>query len=66
MSVADNSKWLRYGTLGLLYFVQGAPYGFQTACLPLILRQAGLSFTGEAFHSEAPKFNFSKKYDFYE
>lgn len=44
---AINSKWLRFGTLGLLYFVQGAPYGFQTACLPLILRQAGLSFTGE-------------------
>ena len=46
MEHAAHSRWLRYGTLGLLYFVQGAPYGFQTACLPLILRQAGLSFTG--------------------
>ena len=44
-----NSKLLRFGTLGLLYFVQGAPYGFQTACLPLILRQAGFSFTGKYF-----------------
>merc|ERR1712223_1980397 len=33
------------GTLGMLYFVQGAPYGFQSSCLPIILRQAGLSFT---------------------
>jgi hypothetical protein len=45
------SKLVRFGTLGLLYFVQGAPYGFQTACLPLILRQNGLSFTGKAGHS---------------
>ena len=30
---------LRLATLGLLYFVQGAPYGFQTACLPIILRE---------------------------
>jgi len=35
----------KYGTLSLLYFVQGAPYGFQTGCLPLILRQSGLSFS---------------------
>lgn len=41
----SQGKWLRLSTLGLLYFVQGAPYGFQTACLPLILRQNGLSFT---------------------
>ena len=40
-----SSKLLRFGTLGLLYFVQGAPYGFQTSCLPIILRQKGLSFT---------------------
>ena len=32
-------------TLGLLYFVQGAPYGFQSSCLPIILRKEGLSFT---------------------
>ena len=25
--------------------MQGAPYGFQTSCLPLLLRQAGLSFS---------------------
>ena len=25
--------------------LQGAPYGFQTSCLPLLLRQAGLSFS---------------------
>jgi hypothetical protein len=30
---------LRLWTLALLYFVQGAPYGFQTSCLPLILRE---------------------------
>lgn len=41
----SQGKWLRLGTLALLYFVQGAPYGFQTACLPLILRKHGLSFT---------------------
>lgn len=40
-----SSKALRLGTLGLLYFVQGAPYGFQSSCLPIILRQKGLSFT---------------------
>ena len=28
-----------------LKFPQGAPYGFQTGCLPLLLRQAGTSFT---------------------
>lgn len=41
----SEGKWLRLATLALLYFVQGAPYGFQTACLPLILREHGLSFT---------------------
>eukprot|EP00090_Calanus_glacialis_P011870 TRINITY_DN20262_c0_g1_i1.p1 TRINITY_DN20262_c0_g1~~TRINITY_DN20262_c0_g1_i1.p1 ORF type:complete len:451 (-),score=116.56 TRINITY_DN20262_c0_g1_i1:174-1526(-) len=40
-----DSKLARFGTLALLYFVQGAPYGFQTACLPLILRKTGLSFS---------------------
>ena len=25
--------------------MQGAPYGFQVGCLPLILRQSGLSFS---------------------
>jgi len=35
----------RMSTLSLLYFVQGAPYGFQTSCLPLILRKQGLSHT---------------------
>eukprot|EP00095_Tigriopus_kingsejongensis_P007177 snap_masked-scaffold134_size322110-processed-gene-2.3 protein:Tk07177 transcript:snap_masked-scaffold134_size322110-processed-gene-2.3-mRNA-1 annotation:"major facilitator superfamily domain-containing protein 3-like" len=38
-------KFLRLFTLALLYFVQGAPYGFQVSCLPMILRQSGLSFT---------------------
>ena len=28
-----------------LNLFQGAPYGFQTSCLPLLLRQAGLSFS---------------------
>jgi hypothetical protein len=41
----DGGRWVRYGSLSFLYFVQGAPYGFQTACLPLLLRQAGLSFS---------------------
>jgi len=40
-----EKKYVKYGTLSLLYFVQGAPYGFQTGCLPLILRQSGLSFS---------------------
>ena len=37
--------WIKLTTLALLYFVQGAPYGFQSACLPLILRSFGMSFT---------------------
>lgn len=41
----QSPQWVRYTSLALLYFVQGAPYGFQTACLPLLLRQTGLSFT---------------------
>jgi len=41
----QSNKIFKYGTLSLLYFVQGAPYGFQTGCLPLILRQSGLSFS---------------------
>jgi len=36
---------VRYSLLSLLYCIQGAPYGFQTSCLPLLLRQAGLSFS---------------------
>jgi len=40
-----SSKLVRFSTLALLYFVQGAPYGFQTGCLPLLLRDAGLSFS---------------------
>ena len=44
-----TSKVLKLSTLGLLYFVQGAPYGFQSACLPIILRQRGLSFTHLGF-----------------
>lgn len=31
--------------LGLLYFVQGMPYGLQSSLLPIYLRTAGLSFT---------------------
>jgi len=42
---AKGGKVVRYATLSLLYLVQGAPYGFQTSCLPLLLRQAGLSFS---------------------
>ena len=37
--------WMKLVTLALLYFVQGAPYGFQSACLPIILRSSGFSFT---------------------
>merc|ERR1719500_177864 len=40
-----TERLIRYATLSLLYLVQGAPYGFQTSCLPLLLRQAGLSFS---------------------
>lgn len=43
--INNRGSWLRLGTLSILYFVQGAPYGFQTACLPIILRESGLSFT---------------------
>ena len=38
-------SFLKLGTLTALYFVQGAPYGFQAVCLPIILRSGGLSFT---------------------
>ena len=38
-------SWIKVGTLSLLYFVQGAPYGFQSACLPILLRSQGMSFT---------------------
>ena len=41
----SSSKWLRLSTLGLLYFVQGAPYGFQASSLPVMLRQEGVTFT---------------------
>eukprot|EP00088_Acartia_fossae_P069786 TRINITY_DN9199_c0_g1_i1.p1 TRINITY_DN9199_c0_g1~~TRINITY_DN9199_c0_g1_i1.p1 ORF type:complete len:427 (-),score=16.86 TRINITY_DN9199_c0_g1_i1:438-1718(-) len=41
----NNTSYMwRLGTLCLLYFVQGAPYGFQTSCLPLILRKQGLTY----------------------
>jgi len=42
--MASPDKFLRFATLCLLYFVQGAPYGFQSACLPLLLRESGLSY----------------------
>jgi len=45
LNTRHGSKIARFSTLALLYFVQGAPYGFQTACLPLILRKSGLSFS---------------------
>ena len=38
-------SWIKVGTLSLLYFAQGAPYGFQSACLPILLRSQGMSFT---------------------
>ncbi len=38
------SRALRFSTLWLLYFVQGAPYGFQSACLPVLMRQSGMSY----------------------
>ena len=38
-------QFVRLATLALLYFVQGAPYGFQVSCLPIVLREAGLSYT---------------------
>ena len=65
MEHAAHSRWLRYGTLGLLYFVQGAPYGFQTACLPLILRQAGLSFTGMlSYHDSGLEYHATSNWCF--
>ena len=38
-------SFLKLSTLSILYFVQGAPYGFQSACLPIILRSQGSSYT---------------------
>ena len=38
-------SWLKLSILSILYFVQGAPYGFQSACLPILLRSQGSSFT---------------------
>uniref|UniRef100_A0A8D0HLQ8 Major facilitator superfamily domain containing 3 n=1 Tax=Sphenodon punctatus TaxID=8508 RepID=A0A8D0HLQ8_SPHPU len=35
----------RYVLLGLLYFVQGMPYGLQSSLLPIYFRSVGLSFT---------------------
>jgi len=41
-----SEKWFRLGILGVLYFVQGLPSGFQHSCLPIILRRDGsASFT---------------------
>ncbi|XP_042320075.1 major facilitator superfamily domain-containing protein 3 [Sceloporus undulatus] len=36
---------LKYGILGMLYFVQGIPYGLQSGLLPIYFRMVGLSFT---------------------
>jgi PAT family beta-lactamase induction signal transducer AmpG len=38
--------WSRFAVLFVLYFVQGLPYGFQTAALPIYLRETGISLTG--------------------
>lgn len=38
-------SFLKLSTLSVMYFVQGAPYGFQSACLPIILRSQGSSYT---------------------
>ncbi|XP_069478058.1 major facilitator superfamily domain-containing protein 3 isoform X2 [Ambystoma mexicanum] len=35
----------KYLLLGMLYFVQGMPYGLQSGLLPIYLRTVGLSFT---------------------
>jgi len=45
MEQRNYSRYWRFFSLFLLYFVQGAPYGFQTSCLPLILRKQGLSYS---------------------
>ncbi len=39
MRLLQVTMAVRQLTLSMLYFVQGAPYGFQTACLPIILRE---------------------------
>ncbi|KAH0617367.1 hypothetical protein JD844_015452 [Phrynosoma platyrhinos] len=36
---------LKYVILGMLYFVQGIPYGLQSGLLPIYFRMVGLSFT---------------------
>ncbi|XP_061464221.1 major facilitator superfamily domain-containing protein 3 [Rhineura floridana] len=35
----------KYALLGILYFVQGIPYGLQSGLLPIYFRTLGLSFT---------------------
>ncbi|XP_054841439.1 major facilitator superfamily domain-containing protein 3 [Eublepharis macularius] len=35
----------KYALLGVLYFVQGIPYGLQSGLLPIYFRTVGLSFT---------------------
>src|SRR5690606_30160946 len=37
--------------LGLLYFAQGLPFGFQTGVLPILLRERGASLTAISFAS---------------
>jgi len=41
----------RFGILGLLYFVQGLPFGFQTTALPVYLRSEGASLAAVGFAS---------------
>nr|XP_003228431.2 PREDICTED: major facilitator superfamily domain-containing protein 3 [Anolis carolinensis] len=36
---------IKYVLLGMLYFVQGIPYGLQSGLLPIYFRSVGLSFT---------------------
>ena len=40
---------IQLALLGVLYFVQGIPSGFQNSTLPLILRKEGLSYTNLGF-----------------
>jgi|EP01047_Picozoa_sp_COSAG01_P090212 PAT family beta-lactamase induction signal transducer AmpG len=47
---------MRLALLWVLYFVQGLPFGFQSKCLPLLLRERGftLSQIGYAHLLSAP------------
>ncbi len=49
MTAGALSRWQKIALLSALYFVQGLPYGFQSAALPNYLRKSGVSLTHIGF-----------------